>query len=63
MSTRKVRTKIHCKAAEKADSSVAASGSSGQTKVVEYFRTIHRDPSKKAKRLKVFAENDEVSGL
>ncbi|CAG9538226.1 unnamed protein product [Cercopithifilaria johnstoni] len=60
MSTRKVRTKIRCKAAEEADCPVAASVASGQTKVIEYFRTIHRDPAKKLKRLKVFAENDEV---
>ncbi|VBB33830.1 unnamed protein product [Acanthocheilonema viteae] len=60
MSTRKVRTKIRCKTAEETDCQVAASGSGGQTKVIEYFRTIHRDPTKKFKRLKVFADNDET---
>uniref|UniRef100_A0A1I7VMY7 CDT1 domain-containing protein n=1 Tax=Loa loa TaxID=7209 RepID=A0A1I7VMY7_LOALO len=60
MSIRKVRTKIRGRATEERDCPLAASASSGQTKVVEYFPTIHRDQVKKFKRLKVFAENDEV---
>ncbi|EJW88059.1 hypothetical protein WUBG_01029 [Wuchereria bancrofti] len=63
MSVRKVRTKIHGRAAEETDCPATASPSSGQTKVVEYFRTIHRDSSKKFKRLKVFAENDEAKAI
>lgn len=63
MSTQKGRAKIRCKAAEEADHQTSVAASSGQTKVIEYFRTVHRDPDKKFKRLKVFSENDEVSGL
>lgn len=63
MSTKKVRTKIRSKAAEQMNCPVASSTSSGQTKVIEYFRTVHRDPTKKFKRFNAFAENDEVSEL
>uniref|UniRef100_A0A0R3S3X2 CDT1 domain-containing protein n=1 Tax=Elaeophora elaphi TaxID=1147741 RepID=A0A0R3S3X2_9BILA len=60
MSTRKGRTKIRCKVAEGTDCPATASASNGQTKVIEYFRIVHRDPSKKFKRVKIFAENDEA---
>ncbi|VDK79961.1 unnamed protein product [Litomosoides sigmodontis] len=58
MSAKKGRIKIRCKMTE-ADHQTSAAASSGQTKVIEYFRTVHRDPDKKFKRLKVFTENDE----
>nr|CDP95086.1 BMA-CDT-1 [Brugia malayi] len=58
MSVRKVRTKS--RAAEEMVCPATSSPSGGQKKVVEYFRTIHRDSAKKFKRLKVFTENDET---
>uniref|UniRef100_A0A915PRE9 CDT1 Geminin-binding domain-containing protein n=1 Tax=Setaria digitata TaxID=48799 RepID=A0A915PRE9_9BILA len=63
MSTKKVRTKIRSKTAGKTEWPVAASASSGQTKVVEYFRITHRDPTKKYKRLKIFGEDDELEKI
>ncbi|KAM3721774.1 DNA replication factor [Dirofilaria immitis] len=63
MSTRKVRAKVRCKIAEEMNCQAAASASTGQTKVVEYFRTVHRDPVKKSKHFKVFAENEEEKNI
>lgn len=60
MSSRKVRTKIRGRPAEETDHPDVVSVSSGQTKVIEYFPTVHRDSAKKFKNPKLFTENDKA---
>lgn len=60
MATKKIRTKNRCKTAEEMDWPIAASASTGQTKVTEYF-PVHRGPTKKLERFKVLIDSEEVS--